>query len=197
MLVILEDRERIARDLHDVVIQRLFATGMQLQTAARMAVKPEVAERINAAVDDLDITIRDIRSAIFELRTPMSAQLRAEIREIVTDAARQLGFRPSLELQGPLDSAVSGEIGADLLAVLQEALSNVVRHAGAKSVQVGVRVGAGTVTLTIADDGKGVTDGGRRSGLDNMAARAERCGGTFEIRSNTPRGTIVEWSVPL
>jgi signal transduction histidine kinase len=197
MYVILEDRERIARDLHDVVIQRLFATGMQLQGAARLAARPEVVDRINAAVDDLDVTIRDIRSAIFELRTPMSAQLRAEIREVVAAAADQLGFRPSLELHGPLDSAVPGEIGADLLAVLQESLSNVVRHSGAKAVQVGIGVRAGTVTVTVADDGKGMTDGARRSGLENMAARAERCGGTFEIRPNTPRGTIVEWSVPL
>jgi signal transduction histidine kinase len=197
MYVILEDRERIARDLHDVVIQRLFATGMHLQTAARLSVKPEVAERINSAVDDLDTTIREIRSAIFELRTPMSAQLRAEIREVVAGAADSLGFRPVLELDGPLDSAVPGEIRADLLAVLREALSNVVRHAGAHAVQVAIRVVNRTVRARVADDGCGIPDGGRRSGLENMRTRAERWQGTFDVHANDPRGTVVEWIVPI
>jgi signal transduction histidine kinase len=197
MFVILEDRERIARDLHDVVIQRLFATGMQLQTAARLANRPEVADRVNTAVDDLDATIRDIRSAIFELRTPMSAELRAEVREIVAAATEQLGFRPGLELTGPLDSAVPAEIRADLLAVLREALSNVVRHAGASIVKVVVKVQAGLLTVTVADDGCGIAPDSRRSGLGNLSARAERTGGTFETRPNTPQGTVVEWCVPL
>jgi signal transduction histidine kinase len=203
MYMILEDRERIARDLHDVVIQRLFATGMQLQTAARLAAKPEIAERVNAAVDELDTTIRDIRSAIFELRTPMTAELRAEIRDIVGDAARQLGFRPTLDLDGPLDSAVPAEIRADLLAVLREALSNVVRHAGATSVRVGVRVSGEGLRLRVADDGVGIDNAtlvGAESdhhGLANMRARAEKAGGSFEARANEPAGTILEWSVPI
>ncbi|HEY7224766.1 MAG TPA: GAF domain-containing protein [Micromonosporaceae bacterium] len=197
MYMILEDRERIARDLHDVVIQRLFATGMQLQSAARLSIKAEVAERINSAVDDLDTTIREIRSAIFELRTPMTAQLRVEIREVVAAAGDQLGLRPALELDGPLDSAVPGEVRADLLAVLREALSNVVRHAGAHAVQVRVAVAAGEVHLRVSDDGRGMPEGGRRSGIENMRARAEKVGGEFDLRSNAPRGTIVEWSVPV
>jgi signal transduction histidine kinase len=197
MYMILEDRERIARDLHDVVIQRLFATGMQLQTAARLAVRPEVADRINAAVDDLDTTIREIRSAIFELRTPMSAQLRVEIRDVVAAAADQLGFRPGLELVGPLDSAVPGGVRTDLIAVLREALSNVVRHADAHAVQVAVRVAGGRLTITVTDDGVGVPETGRRSGIINMRTRAEKAGGSFELRTNTPRGTVVEWTVPL
>ena len=166
MFVILEDRERIARDLHDVVIQRLFATGMQLQTAARLA-RPEVADRVNAAVDALDTTIRDIRSAIFELRSPVRAELRVEIREVVGAAADQLGFRPALELSGPLDSAVPAELRADLVAVLREALSNVVRHAGASTVHVTIRLAAGTVIVEVADDGAGVP-------ADGQTKRAEQ-----------------------
>src|SRR5690606_5808336 len=197
MFVILEDRERIARDLHDVVIQRLFATGMQLQTVARLSPRPEVQERINSAVDGLDATIRDIRSAIFELRTPMTAALRTEIRELVADAAEQLGFRPSLELVGPLDSAVPTEVRSDVLAVLREALSNVVRHAGATAVDILVQARGGTITLRVADNGRGIPPDARRSGLDNLTARAERLGGTMEVRDNVPRGTVLEWSVPL
>jgi signal transduction histidine kinase len=197
MFVILEDRERIARDLHDVVIQRLFATGMQLQTVARLTPRPEVQERINSAVDGLDATIRDIRSAIFELRTPMTAALRTEIREIVAASADQLGFRPSLELVGPLDSAVPTEVRSDVLAVLREALSNVVRHARATAVEVLVQARGGTITLRVADNGRGIPPKARRSGLANMAARAERLGGSMDVRDNTPHGTILEWSVPL
>jgi signal transduction histidine kinase len=197
MYMILEDRERIARDLHDVVIQRLFATGMQLQTASRLSVRPEVAERINASVDDLDTTIREIRSAIFELRTPMTSQLRVEIREIVASAADQLGFRVSLDLDGPVDSAVPDELRTDLLAVLREALSNVVRHAHAHAVAVAVRVAAGRLRLRVTDDGVGLPEGGRRSGIENMRARAEKAGGSFEVSANSPRGTVVDWMVPV
>jgi signal transduction histidine kinase len=197
MYMILEDRERIARDLHDVVIQRLFATGMHLQTVARISPRPDVVERINSAVDDLDTTIREIRSAIFELRTPMTSQLRVELREIVASAADQLGFRVALELDGPVDSAVPGEVRTDLLAVLREALSNVVRHAGAHAVQVAVRVAGGLLRLRVADDGVGVPEEGRRSGIENMRTRAEKLGGAFELAANTPRGTVVEWTVPI
>jgi signal transduction histidine kinase len=196
MLVILEDRERIARDLHDVVIQRLFATGMQLQTAARLA-RADVADRVNAAVDELDRTIRDIRSAIFELRTPVIAELRVELREVVAAAAGQLGFAPALELAGPLDSAVGDGLRADAVAVLREALSNVVRHAGASAVRVAVRVAAGTLTVEVADDGTGVPAGVHRSGLDNLRDRAEKRGGTFEVQPNSPQGTVVTWRVPV
>jgi signal transduction histidine kinase len=196
MFVILEDRERIARDLHDVVIQRLFATGMQLQTVARLA-RPDVADRVNTAVDALDTTIRDIRSAIFELRSPMSAELRVEIREEVAAAAEQLGFRPALELSGPLDSAVPMELRADIMAVLREALSNVVRHAGATTVHVTVRLTSGTLVVTVADDGVGIPEDGKRSGLNNLRDRAERRSGTFEVQPDRPQGTVVTWQVPV
>jgi signal transduction histidine kinase len=194
LLVVLEDRERIARDLHDVVIQRLFATGLQLQSAVPLAVRPEVGNRINAAVDDLDSTIRDIRRAIFELRTPIRATLRTEIHEAVDGAA--LGFRPALEMSGPIDSAVPEGIRPDLLAVLQEALSNVVRHARASRVTVQVQVDAGQLTLTVCDDGIGTDPAAARGGLVNMRERADRHGGDFELRPAEP-GTFLRWAVPL
>ncbi|MEV4196953.1 GAF domain-containing sensor histidine kinase [Micromonospora globbae] len=197
LLVVLEDRERIARDLHDVVIQRLFATGLQLQSVAPMSIRPEVAKRINAAVDDLDATIKDIRRTIFELRTPMSAALRTEIREAVEVAAESLGFRPDLELTGPIDSAVPDQLRPDLTAVLREALSNAVRHAQADRVSVAVRVHAGRVSVTVTDDGVGCDPAAARGGLVNLRERAERHGGEFTLRPARPRGTELHWSVPL
>jgi signal transduction histidine kinase len=198
--VVLEDRERIARDLHDLVIQRLFAVGLQLQTAARLAVKPEVANRVSAAVDELDTTIREIRSAIFELRSPAAADLRTEVRAATEAAAGSLGFRPDLTLSGPVDSAVPGEVRPDLLAVLNEALSNVVRHAAASAVTVTIAVADGRVTLTVRDDGRGATGAVEHGGLINMRQRAERHGGTFTVRAADPAaappGTVLEWSVP-
>src|SRR5256714_4443276 len=136
MLVVLEDRERIARDLHDVVIQRLFATGLHLHAARRPAARPEVGQRINAAVDDLDATIRDIRSAIFELRAPVNAALRTDIRATVDAAAASLGFRPELRLDGPIASAVPDEVRPDLLSLLREARATPVRHARGAAVAV-------------------------------------------------------------
>ena len=197
MLVVLEDRERIARDLHDVVIQRLFAMGLQLQSVAPLAVRQEVRDRVNAAVDDLDATIRDIRRAIFELRTPITADLRTELHDTVAASAEALGFRPRLTLSGPIDSAVPDELRPDLLAVLGEALSNVVRHARASQAEVTVAVAGGRLRLTVRDNGVGTDPGAARSGLRNLAERAGRRGGTFDLNRAEPTGTEVAWSVPL
>ncbi|AEV85050.1 ATPase [Actinoplanes sp. SE50] len=198
LLLVLEDRERIARDLHDVVIQRLFATGMQLQAAIVHATRPEVADRINTAVNDLDATIRDIRSSIFELRAPVGPSLRAELREAVTAAAGTLGFTPVLDTTGPIDSVVPDDVVPELLAVLREALSNVARHAQARSARVSVHAGNTEVTLRVEDDGIGFDPARARGGLVNMADRADDLGGTF---STGPRadgtGTTVTWRVPL
>jgi signal transduction histidine kinase len=196
-LMVLEDRERIARDLHDVVIQRLFATGMQLQTAAKLAARPEVTDRINTAVDDLDTTIRDIRTAIFELRSPVAAELRTDLRALVQAAVELLGFRPGLTLSGPIDSAVPDEVRPDLLAVVQEALSNVVRHARATTADVTITVAGGRLTATIADNGVGMADGVESGGLINMRERAMRHGGTCTVSPVEPSGTVVAWSVPV
>jgi signal transduction histidine kinase len=198
MLAVLEDRDRIARDLHDVVIQRLFATGLQLQSAARLAVRPQVADRISGAVDDLDATIRDIRSAIFELRTPATADLRADIRATVDAAAASLGFRPSLTLDGPVDSAVPGELRQDLVAVLREALSNVVKHAHANRVTVHIGVTGTRLSIRVTDDGPATPAGlDERSGLRNMRDRAERHGGTLTITPTGDTGITIDWTIPL
>ncbi|MEV4641892.1 GAF domain-containing sensor histidine kinase [Actinoplanes sp. NPDC049548] len=196
-LVVLEDRERIARDLHDVVIQRLFATGMQLQGVAPHALRPEAAKRINAAVDDLDATIRDIRRSIFELRAPVGPSLRAELRDAVEAASDALGFRPSLDVSGPVDSAVPDDVVPELLAVLREALSNVARHARASAVRVSVRAADGEVVIRVEDDGVGTDPAAARGGLVNMGERARDLGGNFEVGPGAGGGTVVTWRVPL
>jgi signal transduction histidine kinase len=197
-LAVLEDRERIARDLHDVVIQRLFATGMQLQGAVLHAAKPEAVKRINAAVDDLDATIRDIRRSIFELRAPVGPSLRTELREAVDAAAESLGFRPTLDTAGPVDSAIPDDIVPELLAVIREALSNVARHARATTARVSLRVGDGEAVLMVEDDGVGIDPDRARGGIVNMGERAGDLGGSFEIGTG-PDGTggVVTWRVPL
>jgi signal transduction histidine kinase len=194
-LLVLSDRERIARDLHDVVIQRLFATGLQLQTAAKLAGRPEVAERIRQAITALDATIRDIRGAIFELQAPDAQSLRAEIRALVDRAAEALGFRPGLRIDGPVDSAVPSELNGDVLAVVGEALSNVVRHAHASRVDVTVVAHGSQLTIEVADDGQG---GAREnSGLANLRQRAERRAGSFEMHSEDGGGTRLAWRIAL
>jgi signal transduction histidine kinase len=197
-LVLLEDRDRIARDLHDTVIQRLFATAMTLMSAVRTSGHPDVAARVQHAVDDLDDTIRQIRSTIFALQTTPGVRsgLRERILGVTEDVAETLGFAPAVRLEGLLDTAVGDEIGEHLLAVLHEALSNVVRHAHARSVRVSVDAGE-SLALVVEDDGTGIAPGGRRSGLRNLAERARNLGGSFQVRPREGGGTVLEWRVPL
>ncbi len=197
MLAVLGDRERIARDLHDVVIQRLFAAGMQLQGAVHQAVRPEIRRRIEAVVNDLDTTIRDIRGAIFELRSPAADELRGEIRALVEQARGSLGFRPHLRLDGPIDSTVPDQVRPALLAVLREALSNVARHAHADTVEVAVSVRDGQLDLAVTDDGVGLGDAVASGGLRNMRHRAEELGGAFAAEAGQPNGTRLSWRVPI
>jgi signal transduction histidine kinase len=196
-LAVLGDRERIARDLHDVVIQRLFAAGMRLQGAVHAAVKPEVRQRVESVIDDLDTTIRDIRGAIFELRVPAAGQLRGEIRALVDEVRPTLGYRPRLTIDGPVDSAVPDAVRPALLAVLREALANTAKHARASTVDVGVQAGDGWLTLTVADDGVGLGTPARASGLGNMRHRAAEFGGDFSVGAADPHGTVVTWRVPI
>jgi signal transduction histidine kinase len=196
-LVVLEDRERIARDLHDVVIQRLFATGMELQSTVPHTTRPEVAKRINNAVDALDATIHDIRRSIFELRTPQGVSLRTELRDAVDAAAEVLGFQPVLDASGPVDSAVPDDIVPEILAVVREALANVARHAKAHTVRVSVRAADGQVAVVVQDDGIGADPALARGGLVNLLDRAADLGGTFDVRRAEGGGTVIDWRVPL
>ncbi len=197
-LALLEDRERIARDLHDTVIQRLFATGLRLQGAARLAERPEVAERITQAVDDLDLTVKHIRTAIFGLEASRRAAggLRQRILALSGEAAGALGFDPRVLFDGPVDSTPE-QVAVELLAVLREALSNVARHAHASRVDVDV-VADGDVMLRVVDDGRGLPSERRAAGrgMLNMQARAAVLGGTMIAHSGAPSGTVLEWRVP-
>lgn len=199
---LVEDRARIAADLHDTVIQRLFATGLALEGAVRLA-GPEAGERIARAVTDLDDTIRQIRSTIFALQAPATGRvgLRQQVLSLAAEAAASLGFEPRLRLDGPIDAAVGAEVGATMLAVLREALSNVVRHAHATTVEVTVQAtGSGELEIVVVDDGIGVGEGRRDGGrgMVNMAARAQSLGGSVEVGpAPGRRGTLLRWCVPL
>ena len=199
-LALVEDRERIARDLHDTVVQRLFATGLSLQRTTRLVrTDPDLTVgRIEAAVDDLDVTVKHIRSAIFTLETsrPTAGGLRDRVLALTREAAGSLGFEPTVLFDGPIDAGPSDEVGADLLATLREALSNVARHASASRVEVEVLAGDELV-LRVVDNGIGPPRPGARRGhgLKNMEARAVHLGGRLEMSPNTPSGTALEWRV--
>jgi signal transduction histidine kinase len=196
-LMLVADRDRIARDLHDLVIQRLFATGLVLQGARRIATNQDVQERLDGAVADLDVTIRDIRSTIFELQHSHQLSLRADVRGVVKEYVPVLGFTPLVRTTGPLDTLVPQAIGEQLLAVLREALSNVARHAEADAAVVEVDASEGHVVLSVTDNGRGLPADRHESGLRNVRRRATDHGGSVRLLPEEPHGTRVEWRVPL
>jgi len=202
-LAVLEDRDRIARDLHDLVVQRLFGLGLELQSLNALVEQPVVVQRLAGFVHEVDQTIHEIRRTIFSLQEPAagSASLRAQLLRVVQDSSRLLGFEPALSTDGPVDSLVPDHVRPDLLATLREALANAARHASARTVRVRVAldVEAGEVALVVSDDGDGLPDGRVRhtGGLVNMAARAARWGGACDVRSEAGKGVTVTWSVPL
>jgi len=197
-LHVAEERERIARDLHDTVLQRLFGLGLELQ-AMGLRMEPVLTERVERAVDELDRIIRDIRTTVFTLgATQRQGSLGQELAVVTTQAARVLGFTPQLRLDGPIESTVTDEIRPELMASLREALGNVARHAGATSVAIEVR-SDDHVTLTVRDDGVGLGEqphNGGGHGLVNLRARAERLGGQCQVMNHPDGGVLLTWRVP-
>jgi signal transduction histidine kinase len=200
-LAVIEDRERIGRELHDTIVQRIFSSGMTLQAVAQACedTRPDVAKRINEVIDDLDQTIRQIRTAIFSLDTASdtTSDVRLSLLRVVAEASRLLDFEPELSIEGPVDALVPHAVRDDAVSVLREALTNVVRHAEATSVRVRVVADADSLSLEITDNGVGPDEhasGGR--GVLNMRQRASRRGGSHAIRREDNR-TVVWWQVPL
>ncbi len=198
-LLVAEDRGRIARDLHDHVIQRIFAVALGLQDLAQYE-SPTNADRLGGYVEDIDATIKDIRRTIFELQpSPVAAagRVREVIGKIVRDARPGLGFTPTVRFTGPVDAVVDDALADHLCAVVREALSNVARHARAGSAEVTVRIADEELIVEVADDGVGLGPSKRRSGVANLRTRAESLGGTFALASPPGGGTQLRWAVPL
>lgn len=199
-LLVMEDRDRIARDLHDIVIQRLFAAGLGLTALAARTQEPVTQQRLEEYTEQLDDTIGAIRQTIFKLQRDRGVGLQAKILDAAEDATSALGFSPELRFIGPLDTLVSPEIADHAAAVVRESLSNTARHAHAAHVEVVVSVThADLLTVSVTDDGVGITDRSRESGLANMRSRAAQLAGTCTITSPTSAGggTRVEWSASL
>jgi signal transduction histidine kinase len=199
-LAVFEDRDRIARDLHDLVIQRLFATGLGLQALLPAVTDEKATQRLEGYVDDLDETIQDIRSAIYSLSVAGRSEgeehlTHAAVLDVVDELTPVLGTRPRLSVAGPVDAVVGDALRSDLLAVLRELLTNVARHAGAGQVDVRLQATAVEVVLQVTDDGNGIpADQTRRSGLANLAARAHAHGGELSLGEPPAGGTCVTWT---
>ncbi len=196
----LDERERIAADLHDHVIQSLFAAGLTLQAVATRLPPGPSTDRLLSTIGGLDDTIRQIRESIFQLSQPPKAgqlHVRTRVLDAVADVAPALGFEPTITFSGSVDELPAGDVTDDMVAVLHEALSNVARHARASSVSADVTATTERVTVVVRDDGTGIGDTQRRSGLANLRRRAERRGGAMELLAGDPAGTELRWSVPL
>lgn len=197
-LDILSDRDRIARDLHDQVIQQLFALGMSLQGTIQRVHSADIKARLTETVDGLQNTISGIRSAIFDLHggNRATAQLRRRLDTVIAQTTADAGLRTTSRVSGPL-SVIEPPLADHAEAVLREALSNIVKHAHARTVTVDVNV-ADDLSIAVTDDGIGIPDSiGRRSGLDNLASRARACTGIFTLESISTGGTQLHWSAPL
>jgi signal transduction histidine kinase len=196
---LLDERDRIARDLHDRVIQRIFSIGMSLQGAARLGGPPALVDRVAKAVEDLDATIDEIRTAIFELEDGLGARgLRRSVLDLADEISPLLGSRPEVSFVGPIDNGVSQQIADHLLAVLREALTNAGKHAHATQVRVRLAVDERNIRLEITDNGAGLRLPIQSPGLGlaNLQKRAERLGGTFELQIPGEGGTRLIWDVP-
>lgn len=197
---LLDDRDRIAADLHDHVIQKLFASGLALQGVAVSLGPGQHTDRIAATIAELDATISQIRTTVFHLQLSSHGSpegVRSRLLGVVAEAAPALGREPVVRMRGLLEDTLPAQVIEDLLAVLREALSNVARHARARSSEVDIIADATALTLEVVDDGIGVRETGRRSGLDNLRRRAEHHGGTFSVTPREPTGTRLSWTVPI
>lgn len=202
-VALLEDRDRIARDLHDAVIQHLFAIGLSLQGIARPPLPPGAIERIQKAISDIDETIRQIRSSIFELAAePAGRSLRASVLALARELRGVVGFDASVVFDGPVDTEVPGDIALHVLFTVREALTNVGRHARASRASISLSVGGGACTLVVSDDGRGLAEsagvgGSGGLGMENVRRRAEKLGGDVDVASPAGKGTTLTWRVPL
>jgi signal transduction histidine kinase len=197
-VVLLEDRDRIARDMHDHVIQRLFAAGLTMQSVASTMDDTAQATRLTRAIDDVDETISQIRTTIFALRgaqRPDTGTVRQRLIEVIAEHTAAFGFSPQLRFAGPIDHVVPHALVDDLAAVLRESLTNITRHAQASNVEVVISATGTDVTIDVIDDGVGIGTATRRSGLENLRRRAEEHGGA--LTSPAHDGTHLRWTVPL
>jgi signal transduction histidine kinase len=197
LLGVRHERDRLASDLHDLTIQRIFGLGLALNSTVKR--NPDMATELDPLVDETDSIIRELRNVIFALgASEDAAGLRAGVIEIVRDSARSFGFLPELDLRGPLDTAIPADVATDLLAVLREALSNAARHAHASSIRVLLTYADDTVNLVVADDGKGIDENAAPGGgTVTMRGRAARRNGNSTMRRGPSGGTVVHWWVPI
>jgi signal transduction histidine kinase len=198
-LDIYSDRDRIARDLHDHVIQRLFAAGMNLQGTLLRSREPDVQERLQHTVDQLDQTVKEIRTSIFDLHTPPTEaprSLRRRLLDIIAEVSDAASVLPSVRISGPIDTVVPIELGHHAEAVVREAVSNAVRHANAAELVIAIDAKE-SLTIEVTDDGVGIPAGVTHSGLANLAERARRNGGTCQVAPGKDGGTQLLWTVPL
>ncbi|HSY16347.1 MAG TPA: GAF domain-containing protein [Jatrophihabitantaceae bacterium] len=200
-MILLEDRDRIARDLHDHVIQQLFAIGLSLEgIAATAGLREASAQKLHQRVADIDRTIRQIRTSIFELRGPLGGAadgFRVRILGITSDVAVALGFTPGVAFSGQVEKDISAELSDDVAACIREALTNIAKHARATSATIDVAVDANEITVSVSDNGVGLAENHRVSGTANLQARAEQRQGSFAVFTRPGGGTELIWKAPL
>lgn len=191
-----EDRRRIARDLHDHVIQQLFGTGLTLQAIAGNTPAGPEADRLDESISQLDDAISQIRTVVFALSHRDEGSLRHRVIDVVADLSATLRHSPAIRFTGPVDHAITGDLLEDVVGVTRELLSNAVRHAQADRISVEVAIAEECAVVLVEDDGVGIRDGGRRSGLQNLAEKASERGGALAVESRAG-ATSVRWSAPL
>jgi signal transduction histidine kinase len=192
------DRDRIARDLHDHVIQRVFASGLALQAAVPRVTDAEVRRRVQEVIGQLDETVRDIRTTIFDLHTAESGDrtsTRRRLLDVVVETAGEQ-VEPTVRMSGAIDSLLTGGLAADVEAVVREGVSNAARHSGGRHVTVTVEV-TDRVVVEVVDDGRGIDPQRARSGLRNLEDRARRRGGEASVEALPDGGTRLCWWAPL